>query len=276
MTGNFRPFGNKHAINTVAFVVEFNVPLEPKVFQEISLLHANFKEDLPRKAEEQAVVVNLDPTSPGSPVRSASPEIGGIVFDRLAPDGRQEWALKVQPGLAQVLCSNYERWSSVWAKAENFFKVVLPVIHKHNRVISAVGLQYIDEFIWEGSKSELEPSALFQKDSIYLVPNSYEMNDLWHCHHGFFVDSSDPAPHKRLNNINIDISDSAENKRVVRISTTHRSILKQAIQTYVSVVDAEKTGNTIDAHMSAMHDENKSMLGKLLNNEMCKRIKLNP
>jgi hypothetical protein len=63
MTGSFRPFGDQHAINTVSFVVEFNALLDSPVFREISLLHSNIKNELPRKAEQQSVVVNLNPPS---------------------------------------------------------------------------------------------------------------------------------------------------------------------------------------------------------------------
>lgn len=273
MAGSFRPFGDKHAINTVSFVVELDAPLDSKALHELSLLHSRLKEELPRKAEEQAVVVNLSPNSiSGGSVRSGSPELRGFVFDRLTPDGRQEWALKIQPDHVQVLCTKYDRWDSVWSRAETFFHIVLPVIHKY-RAISVVGLQYIDEFIWEGTKSELKPSELFQENSEYLVPNIYEMSDLWHCHHGYFSEISNPAPCKLLNNINIDLLDSAEN-RVVRITTTHRAMLRDHIRTHISVAGADNSGNTVDAHMSALHVENKDVLNKLLSDEIQKRIKL--
>ncbi len=272
MTGSFRPFGDKHAINTVAFVVEFDAPLNSNALRELSILHSRLKGYLPRKAEEQAVVVNLSPHSQGNTIRTGSPELGGVTFDRLAPDGRQEWALKIQPNLAQVLCTNYDRWESVWSRAKSFFDIVFPVIHKHS-AISVVGLQYIDEFMWEGTKSELDPSELFQKNSKYLVPNAYEMNDLWHCHHGYFAENSSPAPCKLLNNVNIDLSDSAEN-RVVRITTTHRANLQDRILAHISLANAENNGNTVDNHMKALHVENKQLLSKLLTEKIRKRIHL--
>ena len=274
MSGSFRPFGDLHAIQTVVFVVEFNAHLDQPTFREIALLHSKFKSELPRKQEQKSVVVNIAPTSPDVPIRSASPEIGGVVFDRLAPDGQQEWALSVQPNLASVSCTKYEGWVTAWHRAESYLRIVLPIVYKRRTVV-AIGLQYTDKFIWEGAKSELNISGLFRKESPYLVPNAYTMGGPWHSHHGYFISKDQPNRHKLLNNINIDLLEE-DGVRVVRITTTHRSTPESPIKAHISAVEAEQSENTIDAYMHVMHKENKAILGKLLNEEMCSRIKLNP
>lgn len=273
MKGSFRPFSEKHAIQTVVFVVEFNAPLDTATFREISLLHPKFKGELPRKQEQKAVVVNITPTSTDAPIRTASPEIGGVVFDRLAPDGQQEWALNVQPNLASVTCTKYTSWAKAWEKAESYLRLVLPIIYR-SRAVTVIGLQYIDKFIWEGTKSELSASELFREGSPYLVPNAYTVVGPWHSHHGYFVEKGQPYSYKLLNNTNIDLLEE-EGARVARVTTTHRSHLQAAISTHVSAVEAEQSTNTIDAYMQEMHKENKAVLGELLTDDMCSRIKLN-
>lgn len=273
MKGSFKPFGEKHAIQTVIFAVEFNAPLDTATFREISLLHPKIKDLLPRKQEQKAVVVNISPTSTNTPVRTASPEIGGVVFDRLAPDGQQQWALSVQPNLVSVTCTEYKSWAEVWKKAEAFLSLALPIIYK-SRVVTVIGLQYIDKFIWEGTKSELNVSELFRQDSPYVVPNAYSVAGPWHSHHGYFVGKGQPQDYNLLNNINIDVLEE-EGARLARITTTHRSQLQTPISTHVSAVEAEQSANTIDAYMQEMHKENKAILSKLLTDEMCERIKLN-
>ncbi|MBT3060818.1 MAG: TIGR04255 family protein [Candidatus Thiodiazotropha sp.] len=272
MTGEIKPFGERHAIKSMAFAIEFSTELKPDVFSQIIGLHHKIQNDLPRIVPKQTLLVDLDPViQPSRQEQPAAPsrkELGGVMFDSLNRDGTQQWALKVTPAFISVSFQEYTRWVEIWQKAQEFLAIVAPVCLNNNDIL-ALGLQYIDEFHWYGTKSEFTASKLFDDQSDYLAPNAFNLDDLWHCHHGYFAYLSTPNKHKQLNTINVDILDENE-VRLARILTTHRSIPSQPI----TDMDHLFENNAIDEYMDLMHVENKNILKNLLIKDMQTRISL--
>ena len=83
-----RPSGDKHAIKSVSFAVELDGPLDKDAFAEVSSLHPKLQQKLPRKIENTGFLINVD-SSKGLQTTTSTPELSGVVFDRLKPDGTQ-------------------------------------------------------------------------------------------------------------------------------------------------------------------------------------------
>jgi len=267
-----QPSGDKHAIKSVSFAVELDGPLDKDAFAEISSLHPKLQQKLPRKIENTGFLVNVNPRI-GLQATTPTPEISGIVFDRLMPDGTQEWSLDVSSKHVVVGGANYTRWNDMWAEARALFRVVLPTVLR-SRSVTTIGLQYLDEFKWRGNRSDFRAEFLFQKGSNYIAPNIFELNDLWHNHHGFFRHCDSPCAHRGLTNINIDVADQ-EDFRVIAISTAHRALLPESIVDIDTLMGANDSTGTLDELLETMHQLNKELLGGLLTPDMQERINLN-
>jgi|GEM_PF-7003206 len=59
-----KPFGDAHAINSVAFAIKVNVPLKSDELEEIAKLHSKFKEKLPRINRQQGITLRVGENSP--------------------------------------------------------------------------------------------------------------------------------------------------------------------------------------------------------------------
>jgi len=265
------PCEKAHAIKSVSFAVELNKPLGADAFLEISSLHPKLKDRLPRKIESTAITVDLD-VSRGMRSRTSSPELNGLVFDRLKPDGTPEWKLDVGAPHVAVFCAKYTRWADVWASAREIFAVVLPIILKF-RYIKAVGLQYIDEFTWAGDRAEFRSGYLFREGTEYLPNNVFALNGLWHNHHGFFSNPTGSPQHRLLTNLNVSVSD-REDARVISKSAVHRALLDDLMTDVDHPLGEGGNEGPIDALLDEMHRLNKSALCGLLVYPILRRINL--
>ena len=161
----------------------------------------------------------------------------------------------------------------MWSEARKIFHVVLPTVLRF-RSITAVGLQYLDEFKWLGNKSDFQAEFLFQKGSNYLAPNVFELNDPWHNNHGFLRHCDNPCAHRELTNINIGVADQAD-FRVISIVTIHRALLSEPIVATNTLLGKDGSTGSLDALLETMHQLNKSLLGDVLTKSMQKTINLN-
>lgn len=263
---NLKPFGEQHAIKTMAFALEFISPLEVDAFLQLLSLHSEWQDFLPRKISQQALHVNLDRVIGAGGQPASKQELSGVIFDRIGPDGNVEWGLNVSSERIVVACTKYTRWAEIWSQSRNLLEKVAPICLSH-QPIKSVGLQYTDEYIWNGEISDFRANLLFKADSLYLTPNVFNLENLWHCHHGYFVDFTDPIKYRRHDTLNIDLLEQDKNM-VVRIQTTHRSLPDKVF------VDPKSLFENIDMYMEKMHDENKNLLSNLIVDEMLEKISL--
>lgn len=272
MNPALRPYGEKHAIRNMAFAVEFERPLDSSQIKKALSCHKILKDELPRKLERRAVTVNLDPELlAGAQSISGSPDLGGFTFDSLLPDGRARWSLTVAFKHLAVSCSEYTRWVEVWEKARRYIQHILPILLEERRV-NAFGLQYVDEFLWE-SEEQFQAVFLFRDTSRYLVQNVFDLNNLWHSHHGYFMDSDVPAPHRQHNVVNVDLLPGEDVPLRARIGTTHKCIFDPSNDIKALLGDEQSNG-LISTHMDNMRQANKDILIDLLVENVAQRISL--
>jgi len=263
-----QPFNQNHAIKSMAFALEFSMELEPAVFAELATLHPNFSNELPRIEIPKIIKVNLDSAQIGGSPQST--DIGGVIFDRLMPDGRQELALHIRPDNISFRCTTYSRWADMWQRANRVLQFVLPTIIKYTN-IKAIGLQYVDRFIYEGSPNDFRADMLFQNDTKYLAPSVFELSNLWHSHHGYFKNETEPHDYTLHDNINVGVNDE-NNRRFVDIDCTHRAMLTEPSD----VIDTSLVDNNenLYTYMNALHEINKDILRDLLKDDVKEVINL--
>jgi uncharacterized protein (TIGR04255 family) len=181
----FEPHSSKHAIQKMAFAIEFQRPLEGPAFRAASALAKQLKSELPRKQEKRAVTFTFSESGEVSSGGRAVDDLGGVIFDRLRPDGEQELVLNFAPTHMAVINSQYEGWTQAWSVARNLLDLGWAAISQYTE-ISAFGLEYVDRFHWSGSVDEVMPAELFSADCPYIPSNCLSLSGPWHSFHGFY------------------------------------------------------------------------------------------
>ncbi|HEY1934387.1 MAG TPA: TIGR04255 family protein [Acetobacteraceae bacterium] len=161
-------------------------PLPAAVIRQISGQHAHFKRELPRRTEQQAITFQVG-ASPGQQPR---PELGGVTFDYLKPDGGTRAALAVNQVAITYMVAEYTRWAEFWPVAERLLTVVA------NIALSEVPIRGFlllanNRFLW--SPGEVEVTALIRRDPTYVAPHILECHAQGHSIHGYTIDLNDPA-----------------------------------------------------------------------------------
>lgn len=254
------PFAGAHAVQSAAFAFEWPQPLSEKEFADVLDLHEKLKASLPSVTQNKALMIEI---AGGSPVSTQG--TGSIVFTRpaLGGTGAPSRILEISRDKCVGQINEYTRWDSVWKEVLGWFEIVAPVLVKAHPVRN-IGLQYNDVFYWRASPESLDLRQVFRTDSPYLPPHVFELSDLWHSHHGYFVQLE---KHRLLENINVNLLDEL-GQRSVLISTVHKAEFASLI------FNAEDLLSTVSNLIPDLHKRNKDVLGKLLTKEVADTIKL--
>jgi uncharacterized protein (TIGR04255 family) len=260
------PYAGAHAIKSAGFAVEWNTPLSDDELREVQSLHSKLAESLPQSASNAALSIALNQSSVTAPVTSQG--IGSIVFARpssTAALGGVSRALEVSKDHCVGQVNDYTRWADVWAEVSKWFSVVLPkLVDAH--AVKAVGLQYTDVFNWRADKKTFDLKKVLREGCVYLPPNVFSAQGLWHSHHGYLSERDTPIKHALLENINVNLLQELGQLSVV-ITTVHRAALEPVWQ-WSGVEMA------LAAVMPDLHERNKVTLRELLNDETLKKINL--
>lgn len=267
------PIADRHAIKTVSFGLEWQEPLQEDLLTLFRALHGKVRDQLPRvtpheEVQFQFVVGSVQPSRESS---ARQPRLAGVTFDSVQPNGEQEWSLTIRKGFLAVHCHVYTRWLETWNKARQLLAPFVPVLARE-RGISVIGLQYVDQFRVICPREEFHADDLFRKNSRFLPPHAFSLDGLWHSHHGFFDTLNEPAAHRRLNNINVDVLEVSD-ERLIQVATSHRALLDQAAVNSAALLYSDGSGE-LDHHMLQLHKANKSFLSELLSDDICRRIDL--
>lgn len=265
------PYTEHHAIRNVLFAIEFSQPVPPSVLVELKSgeTRKRLMEKLPRVQEIASLVLELDASSIA---HSFSPgqikDIGGYQFDALKANGEIAWMLNIQPNQAFVLCGDYKRWNGTWTEAKSIFEVILPWLLKHTS-ISAIALQYVDEFTIVENEPREPLHILFNSSSKYLPRNAIDCRTDFHSHHGFFLEKEELL--KSLINVNVNVS-SREESQVANIMTLQKVFLRGPAKLNDVMVT---NSNLFDDTFNILHQLNKEVFGDLITEEVKRIVNFN-
>lgn len=255
------PFAGNHAVQSAAFGVEWDTELNDGELAQVALLQNVLAKSLPARNPIEAVVMAVGQSSASPPPR---PQTIGYLFSRPGPGGMTR-QLEVQRTRCVGQIHDYTRWAPVWQQAHEWFSHVLPIVG--SRRISSVGIQYSDVFYWRAPAAQFMAGEVFRRDAEMLPPHVFELQGLWHSNHGYFIDGSEPHPHKLLENVNVAIQDQLQ-QRSVTISTVHQYHASD-MWGWANLKDS------IQAIMFKLHARNKDTLKRLLTDKVCDLIALN-
>lgn len=261
------PVADGHAILNAAFVIEWAEPLTIDLIHGVTKLTAKFKNcerPLLQMHPQQTVEVSLGGQDSGQAV---SHSLSGYMFLEPALDQSQIRSVSISRQNCIIVITDYSRWLEVWTQVQNYLKIVLEYVGS-KRPLSVIGLQYTDKFNWRDDPDELDLAEVFSGEA-YLPANALKQKGLWHSHHGFLESQEQPVPHKRLENVNVDVSE-VGGERVFQVTTSHRVTLNTPLwQSHL------KNEQVVYEIFNRLHDANKIMLSKLFSPAVCEKINLN-
>lgn len=276
----FEPLHDAHSIEQVVFAIQFDGQLDDAAFKEITDILEPITADLPKKDElfraNLTFAVGNVGTSPSGVVATqpTPPVAFGKTYKSIQPDGTIGNEFTVDRNSIVFRTTLYTRWAETWLRGRKYCEVILGK-YLVKVGITAVSLNYMDKFVWNGLDFECRPTFLLHPKSKYLCPHVYETAELWHSHTGAFnrVDGKT----KRLLNVNVDHLEERKHdslQRVIAIGTVLSDLMNQP--GYEKFEIAEIEGNAfLDSKMQQLHDFGKVVLGEIINSDMSKRIALN-
>lgn len=272
----FLPITDRHAIQTVAFVVELSSPVSPRQVEEIIKLHDSIKDQLPVIQRQKSFNVSVG--FGGNPVQQVGQEqLSGVTFDRVDLNKRREYALSIINHLIIVNVDAYARWEEACGIAFPLFDKIISALNASHSVV-AFTLEYIDLFVPADvtgrKKKGLTISKMFNNKASFVPQNIFNTKGYWHSYHGYFVKQAGDIAFDMLNNINVTFGyDIIRKHNLVTIACNHRSIIQQG---NVNVASNNTNGSYAcrDACFTAMHEENKTIIKDLLSKGLCKQIGL--
>ena len=279
-----------HAIVQAAFTVHFNSKATAQTIRELLGLHSKIKEEYPRRQEARGRTIGFaasaledDEFRPDV----SEPLLAGLSFDSLKADGQILRSITAHENQLSIMRADYDHRDKTWAEVREIFDLMLPALIERSDAV-AFQLQYRDRFVREGDRNEFRADKLFRTGSRMLVPNIFEVEDLWHSYHGYFEYPDQPHKHQLLNlaevqvippeNVGLD----QEPWLLVEVRLNHRAFhgwdraggRPNPIQTVEEILGADDAVGLIDAYMEELHNKDKWLLARLINDEMCDRINL--
>lgn len=267
---NILPLHEGHAIEKVAFGIEWSTPLPPSSIAGFEGVYDSLlKDQLPSKKP----LVHFDVTiseKGGSAQHSMNKT--GWVFERFAPNGEPERSLVLAASSLSATFHGYTRWVEVYRNAVDMMNPFLKLISDHSEGVAAFGLQYHDVFRVVGDKKLFTADMVLRRGSAILPASVFDRTSLWHAHHGYFTDFEEGPQQRKLTVVKVDLVDQNEDRNL-RVTTVHKTIFTEPIKD-LAQLDSAVDDSYLNVALHDMHDENKEVLRSVLNDEALKKIGL--
>jgi len=160
-------FEQPNPIERCTIQLVFSAPLPAPIIRDLASLHIQFKRDLPRKIEQQALTLQFGGIL-GTEIAPPSQEIAGLIFDFVNPTGESARAFVVGPNSITYFTREYTRWNEFWPFASRLLvtasRGVLSSIP-----LSILKLEYRDRFDWDGEPDSADVNLLFIDGCRYIA-----------------------------------------------------------------------------------------------------------
>lgn len=268
----FKPLREAHAISEMVAFIETVRPFDTEVLTKLSKLQRTLRKELPKFETVQTVTATVDMQNNAlSRAEMLSPKLGGIVLQRIGPDGEAQWVLRIMENVIAVHCLDYTRWADVWKKTRKYLVEVFALLDISQNPVSGIGIKYVDKFIHELGDGDYDASQLIKKESALITPVIFDKGPLWHSHCGWYESSGPESKARFLNQCNV----STIYEKTDHVTTVEHNALMRYLSPVLNPLRAGKNDATLlDEVMEELHEANKRLLRGLLTDSMCKRIRL--
>jgi uncharacterized protein (TIGR04255 family) len=269
MTDNrFEPINKEHAIVEVVFFFEFAQGLDDQMDRLIPL-RKELSDIFPSNDFIEVFEMSINGEEKTSNTKT---KIGGIELRRFKENGNLDWMIRISTNFVSIHCMEYAGWEDVWNKINSYAGKILEKLAGSNVNISAIGLKYVDQFIFHGNTDEYDISHLFKENNSLINPRAFNSSGQWHCHSGWFENTEELG--SILSQMNIDSLVQSPETIVIVIDNTliRRADTIDGLGAYR--VPNQSGANVRSILANCMHDINKHLLGELLVDVIQQRINL--
>lgn len=255
------PINQNNSIESSCFVLVFERAFNKQELLSLSRLKEVFHEDLPSYREINSIKVKLvDGTT-----AEQSQDISGVVLQCFKNNGKPSWELKVENNIIEISCFAYDSWTEVWGKVKRYLLETIKTIEDDNNKLMICVLKIVDKFVSDFGNYNV--GDIFLERTPYLTQNilNGENGELWHVFQGWFEQLDDKT---YLHNLNLITSN--ENGRIT--TNIDHAIQCQFIKNPQLISDFKQS--KLEAIFSELHNKNKEILRKLLNDTQRKGIGL--
>lgn len=272
---HLQPFAGEHAVQSAALALDFASELDVGEINRIRAAAEELKGDLPLFAEQRRTTVQVDAGAAGSVAPATKHDVGGFIMQKPSPGSLVPGSAQVSRSIVVarenlvIAVNDYTRWARFRADVERFLSVLLRPINAQKGVVS-VGLQIADVFLWKSDPADLPLDEILNRESPFLAKHIFNPKlRLWHSHHGYLSDKTEPIRHSLLENINLSRND-ASGAHHIQVITSHKVSFERPV---FKVLDAAK--ERVFGIVDVLHANNKTILRSVLTEALQEKISLN-
>jgi uncharacterized protein (TIGR04255 family) len=264
----FEPVEDTHSVVEAVFGIIFVRRFTPSDFVRIDDAKGTFTDRLPKvsRIDDFNIALGSIPTANFPATKSP----GGIIFDRMKPNGEIEWRLKVEDNSIYVNCLNYKGRSDFFPKATEMISDIIKLLSGSNNAAGSFQLQYINEYNWSGPLEGYDPKLLLKVDGEMMPGAVFSKGPFWHSHQGWFESTDTPVPGKLLKRGHIDGLQRPSGQYFIRVDVLNRVDCASPI----GIKALEGTPAIVNEHAVALHQLVKAMVGSYITDKVAERIAL--
>jgi len=113
-------FDEPNPVTKFIISMEMRDPIASGILRQISEIHGRFRQELPRKIEQQMLTLPLPLQPFGTLVAqqiNVPQQLGGLIFDFVGPIGIKLRALNIIQNRVIYMTAQYNRWEETWPLA---------------------------------------------------------------------------------------------------------------------------------------------------------------
>jgi uncharacterized protein (TIGR04255 family) len=273
-------FDDPNPVTKFIISMEMRDLIASDILRQISEIHRRFRQELPRKIEQQMLTLPFPPQPFGGlapPQINAPQQLGGLVFDFVGPIGTTLRALNIIQNRIIYMTTQYNRWEETWPLARRLLSECGRIIMTSNPTKGLL-LEYQSAYYWNGENNNFSLVDFIRPNSDLLPSSFIDRTAAAHSFNGWTERPNDEPVGTRVDNINVSIAETPDQPgeaQTVRwrahIAVQHRLIFDAPIG------DSQRFfGDDADAVLSAcanrMHELNKNLVRRVLADTMIARI----
>jgi uncharacterized protein (TIGR04255 family) len=199
----FIPLHDTHAIREVVFAVFFEAAIPPSLVRAVGEnLLVPWRHHAPKRTDLRSIV--FAPGTIPSFASVAKMPADGLQFEGFKRDGSLSWRVSLQGDMIFINCLEYPGWEQAWPLVREWLGWTLGADPNANVRCRGFGLQYINEFRWQGEIERCTPDQFLKSsDEVPRALLAYR-DPRWHLHHGRFDAGIAPYAGETLRRVHID------------------------------------------------------------------------
>lgn len=263
----FVPVNTVNSISEVIVAIHFEQPLPNSILARTRELKSVFKNELPAQED----LTRFEFVSAGLNAPPPITAFGGVQLRRIKPDASVGWQLRVADNSISAHCLEYDRWTNVWPKLQEYMATALAHVAGSNVEVGAVAFQFIDRFVLKAG-GKYDPSLLLKPDTPYLTPNSFRGDYRWHSFSGWY--EKDEGDFEVLQQLNVTSAGGAADP--ISVTIDHNQLRKKTKPGELGRYRTfDKKAQFWNHLANSLHIRNKRVLSDLLSDRAQNLIGMN-